>query len=120
MKSIVLLIAFWVMVAGCTKDTRPLIIEKPASCDSMTFSYALDIKPLIALACSGTTCHSGGNSNYDYSTYEVFADRVRTGRLEERLLLPLSDQLHMPEGGTLDPCDLFKIRTWILQGIKNN
>ena len=120
MKSIVLLIAVWLMVTGCTKDKQYTVIARPASCDSTGFSYALVVRPIVALKCSGTICHSGGNSNYNYSTYEVLADRVRTGRLEDRLLLPKSDPMHMPEGGNLDSCDLFILRIWIHQGFKNN
>jgi len=52
--------------------------------------------------------------------YEVIADRIRSGRFEERLLLPLSEPMHMPVGRTLDTCTLFTIRTWIHQGFKNN
>jgi hypothetical protein len=105
---------------GCTKDTQPLSIAKPSGCDSGFFRYSENIEPIILANCSGPTCHSGGNFNYDYSTYAVVADRIRSGRFEERLLLPLSDPMHMPQGTSLGNCDLFALRTWIHQGFKNN
>ena len=106
--------------ASCTKSVQQTILIKPSGCDSFAFSYLEDIKPVLEQNCSGSTCHSGGNINYDYSTYEVVADRIRSGRFEERLLLPAGDPMHMPEGGSLSPCDLFTLRMWIHQGFKNN
>ncbi|MCX6290521.1 MAG: hypothetical protein NT126_02000 [Bacteroidetes bacterium] len=93
---------------------------KPAGCDSAAFSYRKDIKPVITSNCSGRTCHSGGNANYDYRTYEVIADRIRSGYFEERLLLPSQDPLHMPSNAAMGICDLFTLRAWIHQGFKNN
>ena len=107
-------------LSGCTKNLQHPDLSRPFECDSMEFSFAIDIHPLITANCSGNICHSGGNSNYDYRRYEVISDRIRSGRLEDRLLLPLSDPMHMPVGRSLSPCDLYSIRTWIHQGFKNN
>lgn len=112
--------AFLFIAASCTKDVQHLILTKPSGCDSTVFSYGGDIQPIIAAHCSGSTCHSGGNSNYDYSTYAVLADRIRSGRLEERLILPADDPLHMPMESSLDACELYQLRAWIHQGFKNN
>jgi hypothetical protein len=106
---------------GCAKDEQPEIwIRKPIGCDSTEFHYKQDIKPIITANCSGLTCHSGGNANYDYRFYAVLADRIRSGFLEDRLLLPITDFKHMPDGRPLSPCDLFTLRTWIYQGYKDN
>ena len=120
MKSICLLGILSLFMIGCAKETRTLVFVKPDGCDSVNFSYANDIQPLIATRCSGSTCHSAGNSNYDYSNYAILADRIRSGRLEERLLLPLEEPLHMPAGSNLSNCDLFKLRSWIHQGFPDN
>ena len=109
-----------ILFSGCSKDTQPLNLIKPNGCDSISFSYVRDIKPIISSHCFGSTCHSGGNSNYDYTSYEVLADRIRSGRLEPRLLEAKGSPLFMPRGGSLDDCDLFTLRTWIHQGFKNN
>ena len=86
----------------------------------MLFSYTKDIRPVIMANCSGPDCHSGGNPNYDFRTYEVVADRIRNGQFESRLLLPVSDLRHMPQGSRLGICDLFTLRAWIRQGYHNN
>jgi hypothetical protein len=109
-----------ILFSGCSKDTQPLNLVKPVGCDSTIFSYNNDIKPIISAHCFGSTCHSGGNSNYDYTSYEVLADRIRSGRLEQRLLEAKDSPLYMPQGGSLDDCELFTLRTWIHQGFKNN
>jgi hypothetical protein len=86
----------------------------------MEFSYKTDIKPIIASNCSGTGCHSGGNSNYDFSTYAVLSDRIRQGTVQYRLLLPADDPQHMPMNGTMNACNLYRVMTWIRQGYPNN
>jgi hypothetical protein len=116
----ILLFSAIVFFSCCKKDVQPLSVTKPADCDSMLFTYSVHVRPIVAQNCSGATCHSGNNSNYNYSIYEVLADRIRSGRLEERLLLPVSDPMHMPEGFLLTDCDLYILRTWIHQGFKNN
>jgi hypothetical protein len=86
----------------------------------MMFSYRTDIKPIIASNCSGTDCHSGGNSNYDYSTYEVVANRIQAGTFQYRLQLPNDDPQHMPQNGTMGACNLYRVLTWIKQGYPQN
>jgi len=114
------ILLFVILITGCAKDVEKRPFTKPALCDSAEFSYSKDVRPVIAANCSGPTCHSGGNSNYDYRSYEVLEYRIRDGNFEEQLLLPQNNPLHMPEGRTMSDCDLFTLRTWIHQGYKNN
>ncbi len=107
-----------VFLASCTKDSSPLLLEKPPGCDSVSFSYRENIEPIILSNC--VYCHYSGSGNYDYSSYAIVADRVRSGRFEERLLLPPNNPLHMPQEAILSECDLFVLRSWIHQGFKNN
>ena len=120
LKSHHLLVPLLFVFYGCTKDVQQSVLVKPPGCDSGSFSYANDIRPVILANCTGPVCHSGGNPNYDFRTYAVIADRVRTGRFEERLLLPENDPMHMPAGREIGECDLFTLRTWIHQGYNNN
>src|SRR5437870_1169531 len=108
-----LLIPVMMAVCGCAKEVEEPILLKPPGCDSAMFSYSANIRPVITANCSGPSCHSGGNDNFDYRTYEVLTNQVRTGVFEERLLLPVGDPLHMPRGRTLGTCDLFTLRVWI-------
>ena len=103
---------------SCTKDHEQVLLVKPPGCDSILFTYENNVRPLIATNCSGPTCHSGGNSNYDYSSYDVIVSRIRAGVFEERLLLPEGDPLYMPQDRELGRCDLFTLRMWIHQGFK--
>jgi len=105
---------------SCTKDEIPASLVNPGGCDTGTMSYQHDIVEIINNSCSFTPCHVPGNGNYDYTRYEVLADRIRSGRLEERLLLPSDHALHMPQGFDLDACNLYKLRLWIHQGFPNN
>jgi len=120
----------WMLFASCSKDKAtyaPPLHGCPDSLNSVTFSYSRDIQPIIAKNCSGPTCHNGGNDNYDFTTYGVVANRISNGKMDYRLLLPVSDPQHMPDTGpplyqgtNLDPCDLYKILAWIKQGYQNN
>ena|SRR5258706_10363097 len=117
------------LLMSCSKDENPNTLTAPAGCDTLTliYSYSNDIKPIIGTNCAGSTCHIEGTGNYDFTTYEVLADRIRSGKFEYRLLLPVTDAQHMPQAGTpsykgisLNPCDLYKILSWIKQGYRNN
>src|SRR5437764_10262268 len=120
MKPFVFIFLFSFLLYGCSKDSKDVVIVKPEGCDSARFSYSQDIKPIIGSNCSGSTCHSGGNNNYDFSTYAVLADRIRQGKVEYRLLLAPSDPQHMPMNGTLTDCNLYRVITWIRQGYPDN
>jgi hypothetical protein len=87
----------------------------------MAFSYRSDIAPVIQVNCNLPACHAvGGDGSYDYTNYEVLADRIRQNRLVERLNLPVEDPLHMPVGISMNPCEKYKLITWIEQGFPNN
>jgi hypothetical protein len=122
MKTLTTLFSLFMLLAilqGCAKDEADTTLVKPDNCDAsgeMSYSQVYDniIKPRCVW------CHYPGSGIYDFSRYEVLADRVRSGRLEERLLMPKDEPLHMPPYEEMDPCDLYKIRLWIQQGYKNN
>src|SRR5687767_10536873 len=96
-----LFILVLMLLTSCSKDKISYQLQVPSGCDSLTliYSYNRDIKPIIGTNCAGSTCHTEGSGNYDFSIYEVFADRVRNGQVNYRLLLPLSDPQHMPQTG---------------------
>jgi hypothetical protein len=108
-------------LSSCTKEEATISLVRPGGCDTTaTMSYKEDIVKIVSNSCSYSPCHSPGSGNYDYTRYEVLADRIRSGRLEERLLLSSDEPLHMPQGFNLSECDLYKIRLWIHQGFPNN
>jgi hypothetical protein len=112
-------------VAGCSKEEVIVPFIRPASCDSVALHYNGEIKGIVDTRCSYAPCHVPGTGNYDFTRYEVLADRIRAGRFEERLLLPVTSVLHMPialdaqnlpYGVTMPDCEIYKLRLWIRQG----
>jgi hypothetical protein len=107
------------ILQACTKSESSPSLVKPANCDANeVISYSNDIQTIMNDWC--VRCHYAGSGIYDYSSYEVVADRARSGRMEERLLMPKDEPLHMPEDVNMNPCALYKLRLWIHQGAKNN
>ncbi|MBK6445121.1 MAG: hypothetical protein IPG90_00045 [Bacteroidetes bacterium] len=108
-------------VYSCSKDVQEEVLVPPAGCDSTEMFYNKDIKPIISSNCSYFGCHSqGGEGSFDYTTYAGLANRIRAGRVLDRLALPVENPLHMPEHRIMDDCQLYKIRLWISQGYPNN
>ena len=112
---------------SCSKEQEVLNLVAPPNCDSTEISYQRDIVSIMNSTCAFSPCHVPGNGNYDFTSYEVLADRIRSGRLEERLLISVDSPLHMPQdasnigkGIPMDACNLYKLRLWIHQGFKNN
>ncbi|HLG36336.1 MAG TPA: hypothetical protein VI757_15770 [Bacteroidia bacterium] len=117
-------------LAACSKEQSPP--EYPAPhCNFPSVYYSpvssddpQSIQQIIRTNCgsgTGATCHTPGNGNYDFTTYEVVAERIRSGRLTERILLPTSNPLRMPPSGAImDSCDLAKLIAWINNGFPNN
>lgn len=117
------------IVAGCSKEqTSP--VYPVSGCNFPTVHYApltsddpQSIEKIIKTNCgsaAGATCHAPGNGNYDFTTYEVVAERIRSGNFTHRILLPANDPLSMPPGTAMDSCDLAKLITWINTGFPNN
>ncbi len=115
-------VVFSFLISSCAKDKIPFPpTPKPVDCESDDeISYSEYIVPLIENNCTGSTCHNAGTGNYNYTIYEVLADRIRQGRLYERLRLSPDNPLHMPAGAVLSDCDYYQLTTWIQQGFKNN
>ncbi|MBK5284797.1 MAG: hypothetical protein JJE25_05305 [Bacteroidia bacterium] len=111
---------------SCIKEqTSPSypIPSIPQNCDTSVINYAQIIRPLILTNCNNaaaTSCHYSGTGNYDFGTYAVVADRIRSGRFTERILLPVNNPLHMPPFGEMNPCDKAKLLLWINNGFPEN
>lgn len=105
----------------CTSDKINPVPEKPANCDpAVNVSYSVNIVPIVDANCNTSGCHASGSGNADLTTHSGLAAVAKTGELEERLLLPLSNPLHMPQGTEMDTCELYELRVWIYEGYQNN
>jgi hypothetical protein len=109
------------MLCSCAKDPQPVIPVRPPGCDSGQVSYRLQIRPIVQNNCAISGCHvAGGEGAYDYRTYTVLADRIRSGRLLQRLRLDREDPMKMPEDFDMNPCDRYTLELWIAQGFPDN
>lgn len=124
-KNIPCIFFVFLLFASCGKEQSPLLYPVPAvpsDCDTAEVKYSQTIKPYIITSCSNAqgACHFAGTGNYDFYSYQVVADRIRSGTFTERILLPVSHPLHMPPGVEISDCDLAKMMTWINNGFPNN
>ena len=114
------------LASACSKEQTapsypvPLPFPLPASCDTSAVSYKQDVKQIISKNCAYSGCHFPGIGNYDFTLYEVVAERIRSGRFTERILLQPDNPLHMPQGFAMDSCELGKLMIWINKGFPNN
>jgi len=113
-------IFFFLFIVSCSKEKIDQVVTKPSSCDSTTFTFDNNIRPIFNSYCNFNVCHGpGGEGSYDFTNYSVVAGRVRAGTLEYRIELPFDDPQHMPSDMHLNECDYYKIKMWIKQGFPN-
>jgi uncharacterized membrane protein len=97
--------------AGCTNEKAI-----PTPCTG-TISYSNDIKQIIDNNC--VTCHSAGNTDGDFTTYEGLKLKAESGSLKNRVVV----QKNMPPAGSdsaMTSLNIQKINCWLLQGAPNN
>ena len=112
---------FVLILFSCSKDKVTEALPKPVACDSARFTFDQDILPILNANCNFHDCHAtAGQGAYDFTKYEVIADRVRAGVVEYRIELPLGDPQHMPMGYPLSLCDYYHLKLWIMQGYPKN
>jgi len=105
------------LIISCSKEQYEPVVPRPPDCDSSMFTFVDDVLPIFNTNCNFEECHkTSGTGSFDFTTYEVVADRIRAGTMEYRLDLPPGDPQHMPEKMTLSACDFFIIKAWIRQG----
>jgi hypothetical protein len=124
--------AFFILllVSGCSKDktlphySSPACIFLPVYYVPQTSNDPQSAELIIKTNCgsaAGLTCHAPGNGNYDFTTYEVVAERIRSGSFTERIFLPQNNPLKMPpRGASMDSCELAKLMSWINNGFPKN
>src|SRR5215213_5807879 len=117
------IVAFY---SSCSKDaTAPKYdFAVPVECDTSALTWHHGIEAMIRTNCSyspNTGCHFTGEGNYDFTSYEVVADRIRSGRFTERILLSPDHALSMPpQGYERDSCQFAKLISWINNGFPEN
>lgn len=112
---------------GCYYNNEEELYPDIIICDTVSMSYAMDIKPILIAKCY--KCHSNANSpGQGAPAFENFADfQLRAiGNVAEnqKLLNRINNQATpMPplsEGGLLADCDRAKIEAWVKAGAPEN
>ena len=113
----ILLLLFTVLLLHCSKDRYTPLPADLTGCRDTFFTFESDVLPIMNVNCNFEECHgSHGMGSYNFTDYDVVANRVRAGTIEYRLRLPESDPQHMPEHMRLSHCDFNTIIAWIRQG----
>jgi len=146
---VLLFVGLFLLANGCGDDATepPLVTDCSSVADTtqpMTVSYRDEILPLFELqnyGCSQSACHGSqpGSSNFSVSTYEGLfkaGDQAAAMNIcsikpgdpdRSYFFLKLQGQTgtiqaeRMPlNGPALSPADLDLVRTWILEGARND
>jgi len=111
MKKIPIVLAASALLAACEKS------EVPDGCNPGEADWTTNIQPVIALHCAISGCHNssaGKGNNFNFSTYDGVKEGI--GSFYDRINRPAGDPLAMPPDERLDPCDLYKLNVWIING----
>lgn len=110
-KVLVVFVGIFILFASsCTfEKAEPLSV----GC-STPVSYSADIDTIIVAQCEG--CHFAGAAEGDFSDFNVLKSKVDAGVFKNRVFT----LKNMPQGGSLSPEDLGKLRCWVEQGAPNN
>ena len=126
------LLVIVIFYSSCRKDaTAPkydfAVPVTVPPCDTNALTWNHGMAGIISAYCSYSPatgnrgCHFPGEGNYDFKQYAVVADRIRSGRFTERMLLPAEHPLSMPPPGFVrDSCHFAQIMTWIESGFPEN
>lgn len=90
-----------------------------SSCDSTSFKFSINIKPIIADKCQG--CHNPNSlgGGIDLSTYNAIKASAASGKLYGSINWA-SGFSKMPQTGKLPTCEIIQIKKWIDAGSLNN
>ena len=112
--SLLFLMIAAVAFQGCYYDVEEELY--PTSCTGIVPSWSASVSPFIAQRCSGSSCHSAGSANGEVTTYAQVKALVDNGKFRNRVLV-LRD---MPDGSSLDKCQLEMLQAWLDAGAPNN
>ena len=80
MKKIILIAGFFAFLTGfysCTKDTAPSGTVA-ATCDTSKVSYTMQLVPIINQHCLGSSCHSSGTAQNDFTNFIIVKSDINT------------------------------------------
>lgn len=113
---IALLLLGTLFFAACRADKVEDLIPDP-ECADLEITWVADIQPIVQTYCSYLGCHSAGNLNGDFTTYEKMKPLLDGGRVENRVFETSS----MPPPNATGPRELSEedsalLACWLEQG----
>ena len=72
---IIIMITCWY---SCTKDTAPAPTIITGNCDTSKVNYTANLLPIINSSCVGSSCHSPGTAQNDFTSYVVTKSDIAT------------------------------------------
>lgn len=119
-----------IFLIGCAND-KPEVMPKdntPPTCDTVSVTYSLTVKPIIQAACLDAGCHCptcpqpGGFANWNtYSgLFEYAGDSLRKLMLLQKIKHEGSAPYMPLDAAKLSDCEIAKIQQWINLGAPNN
>jgi hypothetical protein len=106
------------ILQGCLLEKGEIPPPPETFCDSLNVSYNLHVKPLTEEKCATIGCHFPSGSGPDLTTYDDLY--MVHGSIDERILLPVTDPLHMPPGGVLTQEEIDIFLCWLENEAPNN
>ncbi len=120
------------IISGCVNNRMQAVVPSPLPCALPdTISFQRNILPIFQTNCALSGCHSGnfptGNLNLEAS--KAYSQLLKKGSGYVDTLHPENSVLYsslvsisdpMPPTGSLDPCKIEEITTWMRQKARNN
>ncbi len=95
-------------------------LETDCGCDTTSFSFAADVKPIFDLNC--VSCHNENISsgNLSLTNYNEISTSILNGNTLDRISRPSGTAGVMPTTGKMDDCNITIIEKWIENGIQDD
>lgn len=112
-------------LAGCYNDSyEELYPMGTAVCDTMTVTYAKDIKPILDSKCATSGCHDAASApasgGYDLSAYAGAQPIALNGKMVGSINWKAGFSAMPKNLPKLSQCEIDKISRWVNQGALNN
>jgi hypothetical protein len=105
MKKALVILGLFVSLVGwnsCIKDTAPSG-NVAVTCDTSKVSFTTQLLPIINATCMGSSCHSAGSGNNDFTSYVVTKGDIDNVLCRIRAAGTTSCGARMPQGASALP-----------------
>ena len=111
------------ITTSCYKDNEEDLYPNVSDCDTVSISYAQDVKPIVESFC--LACHSEANSaslasGINLEGYDNIITIVESGTFLSSIEQDGSASFMPKNANKLADCNIAIIRNWINEGSQNN